>query len=65
MENLNQLLKTDGSNPFKDLQVKMQFPRAVLSKDLRILESLNKGEPFIQPFFVEFDFQITVKLFLR
>ena len=27
----------------KDLLIKIQFSRAVLSKDLRILESLNKG----------------------
>ena len=39
----NQLLKIDARKHFKDLLIKMQFSRAVLSNDLRILESLNKG----------------------
>ena len=42
-ENLNQLQKIEGSNTFKDLLIKMRFPRAALLKDLRILDILNKG----------------------
>ena len=42
-ENLNQLLKIEGNNSFKDLLIKMQFSRAVLSNDLRLLATLNKG----------------------
>ena len=41
-ESLNQLLKIEGNNTFKDLLTKKQFPRAVLSKDFWILGSLNK-----------------------
>ena len=33
----------EGNNPFQDLLIKIQFSRAVLSKDLRILDTLNKG----------------------
>ena len=40
---LNQLLKIEGNNSFKDLLIKMQFSRAVLSKELKMLDSLNKG----------------------
>ena len=44
---LNQLLKIEGDNPFEDLLITdlliMQFSRAVLSKDLRILDTFNKG----------------------
>ena len=40
--NLNQLLKTGSNNTFKDLLIKMQFSKPALSRDLRILESLNK-----------------------
>ena len=38
----NQLLRIEGNNSFKDLLIKMYFSRAVLSKDLRNLENLNK-----------------------
>ena len=34
---------TDDDNPFKDLPIKMQFSRAVLPKDSRILEHLING----------------------
>ena len=44
---LNQLLKTEGDKPFEDLLITdlliMQFSKAVLSKDLRILDTFNKG----------------------
>ena len=42
-ENLNQSLKIEGNNSFKDLLIKMQFSRAVLSKDLKISDTWNKG----------------------
>ena len=35
-------MKIQGNNPFKDLLMKMQFSRAVLLKDLRILGTLSK-----------------------
>ena len=35
-------LNTKDTNPFKDLLIKILFLRAALSKDLRILEPLNK-----------------------
>ena len=38
----NQLLKIEGNNPFKDLLIKLQFSRAVLSKDF-FLDILNEG----------------------
>ena len=36
------MFKKDNK-PFKDLLIKFQFSRAVLSKDLRILDTLTKG----------------------
>ena len=37
-ENSNQLSKTGGNKPFKDLLIKMQFSRV-----LKVFKSLNKG----------------------
>ena len=42
-KNLSHLLNTDASNPFKYLLINTKFSRAVLSKDLRTLASLNNG----------------------
>ena len=33
----------EGNNSFQDLLIKVQLSRAVLSKNLRILDILNKG----------------------
>ena len=39
----DQFLKIEGNDSCKDLLIKIQFSRAVLSKDCRILDTLNKG----------------------
>ena len=54
---LNQLLKIEGDNPFEDLLITMQFSRAVLSKDLRILDTFNKGP--------EWEFLLSKDIILR
>ena len=44
-DNLNQLLETDDNNLFfKDFLIKMQISIAVVSKDLRILKSLELND---------------------